>query len=544
MTVNESLNRRRFLRVAGNTAAILSVSSPLRASESPDQNEDSTLERSMRRAGNCCLAWLDPNHDFFPTGGYEVAHDTGRWWDAILRLEAATGFEIPPELEAAMLRNIQRLMGNPDALLMNDPCLELPRNTARINPHNFREALLALSALVKHRQNDWARQTGHRLLGTIDRCFQPDGRFDYTLLKCWGKIPLSTDPCHVQPPGATWFDATANSGRALEAILCFHQASGDPLAMKVARRIARHHLANSVNADGSIRPEIIDPNNVGHNHSYLGTLRGLLQFGLLEEQQQYVDVIAATYLNSLWKHNSSHSGWTPHDLGKIRFPDSAGDPVGEHGSCSDIVQLALWLALHTGQTDLLDDTERLIRARLVPSQIDNTANPRQHGAWGVYGHPFGRGSILDVFAAVIHSLVDVHQHIVTPTDNGGHSVNLHFSVDTPHLTVRDLRTDCGRLQIIPKQPNRLRIRVPAWAPRETISLTASGKSLPLGWDGSYLLVSAKDAKADSPVELSYGLPERETVEVMPVSSREFRLSWRGDEVVACDPQVPIYPALK
>lgn len=542
MDMNKPVNRRNFMRVAGASAAVLGGVSSLRASELPEEDKGCALKQAMHRAGASCLAWLDPKYDLLPTGGYEVAHDTGRWWDAMLRLEAATGFDIPPKLEAAMLRNIQRLMGNPDALLMNDPNLELPRNIARINPHNFREGFLALSALVRYRKNDWARETGRRLLTTMDRCFQPDGRFDYTQLECWGKVPLSTDPCHLQPPGAPWFDATANSGRALEAILCFHEATDDPLAIEVARRIARHHLANSVNADGSMRSEILNSNNVGHNHSYLGTLRGLLQFGLLEQQQEYVDAVAATYDNSLWKQNASHSGWTPHDLGKIRFPDSAGDPVGEHGSCSDVVQLALWLGLQTGRTNLLDDTERLIRARLLPSQIVDEANPRRHGAWGVYGHPFGRGSILDVFAAVIHSLVDVYQHIVTPTADGGYSINLHFSVDTPQLTVRDLRADCGRLQIVPKQPCPLRVRVPAWPPRETVSLVVSGENLPLRWDGSYLLVSAKDVKLGSTIELAYDLPAHETVEVMPVSRREFRLSWQGDDVVACDPKVPIYPA--
>ena len=44
-----------------------------------------------------------------PTGGYEVAHDTGRWWDAMLRLEEAIGFIIPDELEEALLRNLKTL---------------------------------------------------------------------------------------------------------------------------------------------------------------------------------------------------------------------------------------------------------------------------------------------------------------------------------------------------------------------------------------------------------------------------------------------------
>jgi hypothetical protein len=29
---------------------------------------------------------------------------------------------------------------------------------------------------------------------------------------------------------------------------------------------------------------------------------------------------------------------------------------------------------------------------------------------------------------------------------------------------------------------------------------------------------------------------------MPVSKRQFHLSWRGDEVVSCEPAVPIYSA--
>lgn len=31
------------------------------------------------------------------------------------------------------------------------------------------------------------------------------------------------------------------------------------------------------------------------------------------------------------------------------------------------------------------------------------------------------------------------------------------------------------------------------------------------------------------------------MEEMPVSHRKFHLTWRGDEVVACEPKVPIYP---
>jgi len=61
------------------------------------------LREIMNLAGQCLLAWLDSDKDFMPTGGYEVAHDIGRWWDAILRLEDTTGFAIPADLEGMAL---------------------------------------------------------------------------------------------------------------------------------------------------------------------------------------------------------------------------------------------------------------------------------------------------------------------------------------------------------------------------------------------------------------------------------------------------------
>ena len=504
-----------------------------------------SLKEAMNRAGRCHVAWLDPERGMMPTGGYEVAHDVGRWWDAMLRLEAATGFGIPAEVEAAMLRNIQRLMGNPDGLLMNDPGVEWLKEKARINPHNFREGMLALTALVRFRRSDWAREAGHRLLVTIVRCFQPDGRFDYTRLACWGNVPMSSDPCHLQPPGAPWFDGTANSGRALEAIVGFYETTGDPLALDVAERIARHHLAMTVNRDGSARAEIIDPNNVGHNHSYLGTLKGLLLFGLLARQREYVDAVAATYRNSLWRHNITESGWTPHDLGKTRFPNAAGDPVAETASCGDVAQLALWLALRAGQYELLDDVERLVRSRILPEQITehdlaDPANagarlgPRQLGGWGVHGAPYGKGCILDVLAAVLHTLTDVYGRIVERAD-AGLIVHLHFSASRDEAEVVSTRGREARLAVRPKVRENVLIRLPRWAPRDSLRLTVDGEAREPRVVGPFVFVGRDQLREGSEIALQHALPERVTTEAFP-SGRTYRLKWRGDEVVGVSPR--------
>ena len=501
-----------------------------------------TFKQSMELAGRCCLTHLDSDKDYMLTGGYEVAHDTGRWWDAMLRLEAATGFVIPAELEAAMLRNLHTLTDNADDLLMNHP--DIPWLPTCINPHNFREGMLAFNALVRYRGSGWARRAGHRLLETMDRCYRPDGRFDYSKLVCAGKVPLSDDPSHDQSR-SPWFDGTGTSGRSLEAIVWFYEATGDPLALRVAERIAVHHLDHSVNPDGSVRREIIDPQNVGHNHSYLGTLRGLLLYGLLTRRHEYVDAVEATYRNSVWQHNVTESGWSPHDLGKSRFPNEDGDPVAEPASCGDVLQIALWLATRSGQTELWDDVERLMRSRILPAQITSAdvqapcnhgteITPKMLGGWGSSGNPYGKGCIFDILAAVLHTETDVYQNVLTHTPLGL-AVNLHFDYVAPEAQIVVERSRCATVTCRPWVRDNTLLRVPGWAPEESIRLTVDGRDYPLKRIGSYLHVAKDEFSPGSEIVLRYAMPERTTREVMR-SGKEYRLHWKGDEVVGISPR--------
>ena len=499
------------------------------------------LLAAMHRAGECCLAWLDPQHHWLPTGGYEMAHDTGRWWDAMLRLQATTGFTIPPHLEAAMLENIRALTDNPAGLLTNDTRAANAGGIRQVNPHNFRESMLAFSALVRHRSHEWSLRQGKQLTLTTESMLEPDGQMDYVRLAELMQLPLNQDPSMIQrSPAGQWFDATGTTGRALEGFVCFHESTGDPRALDLAARLAETHLRNLARPDGKIPPELLDARNVGHNHSFLGTLRGLLRYGLCTGHREYVDAVARMYRNGLFGTVVSESGWTPHDLGKSRFPNEYGDPLGEHASCADVVQLALWLSLQAGQVDLLDDVERLLRARILPSQIVDPMQPRQHGGWGVYAHPFGRGCILDVFAAVLSVLTEVHQAVVVADADGTVSVNLHFSTEMPLASIQAVRDTRGRTVVRLAQPAALRIRVPAWSPRESVAIRVADQPIAVQWDGAYAVVPSVPGGAT--IALDYELPTRNSVETMPVSRQAYRLVWRGDEVVACEPEAPIYRA--
>ncbi len=501
------------------------------------------LKETLELAGKCCLAWLDPNKDMMPTKGWEVSHDVGRWWDAMLRLEAATGFVIPNEVENVMMKNLQKLLNNKHCLLLNSPEIEWMKDSVWLNVINLREGMLALNALVRYRDSEWARDAGHRMLEAINTHLQSDGLINVAQLSLDLGIRTYRNPDHVPTPmPESLLDTTVTTGRALEAIVWFYEATKDPLALNVAERIAKHSLANTVNTDGTGKENIFSSMiHSGHNHSYLGTLRGLLLYGFLTGYKEYIDAVEATYRKSVFKNNITWSGWTSHCLDKTLFHDKEGDPIGEHASCGDVAQIALWLAIDAGSTDLLDDVERLIRARLLPSQVTDDSNPRQLGGWGTYSDHFGQSDVIfDVLAAVTHSLIDIYQHIITRENNNTLNINMHFDIETPWADVLVTREEKGYISIKPKIEAKLRIRVPGWAKDRELVLKSSGKPIPLSWVGQYLEVEAKDAPVGKIIELQYELPQYKTVEVTKVSGRKFCLTWRGDEVIACEPEVPIY----
>jgi len=115
-----------------------------------------TIRDRLQLAGQALLGIPDPENDLIPTGGAEVAHDLGRWWDAALRLEDANGFEIPPDIEAASLRNLHLLANNPDRLMRNSSVVSWLAKSARINPHNIRESFLTYDQRWRRRGADAA----------------------------------------------------------------------------------------------------------------------------------------------------------------------------------------------------------------------------------------------------------------------------------------------------------------------------------------------------------------------------------------------------
>ena len=535
------------------------------------------MRTSMQLAGENLLRVLDSRQNYLPYRMVDVnsryqgwfqffqpGHNVGRWWDAMLRLEAATGFQISADIEGAMLENMHLYFDNTDNLLLFPlECEWLSSTAARsyLEFHSQREGLLALTALTRYRGSRWAAEKGHGMLETIRRISRADASdWDLERLERYRYIKTHSLPGYRRCSTAS----IQHVGRFIEALVLFHEATGDGVALELADRFARFHLEHTTCADGELNTEY-RPN---HAHSYLGTLRGLLLFGGLTNQRRYIDRIAATYATTVRKL-VRESGYTCHDMDK----ETAGDPA----AAGDAAQIALWLA-HHGYTEFLDDVERIVRSRLIPSQIrqsrllsrqelkrtaDGTSylyyNPvlREYqkapvgsesyqedlhekliGAYGGihYEHHGGKQATTDVTASVLHSLCDIYRNVVSDRQ-GGIAVNFHFDYEDDGIRVTAERGREAKISIVAKIRRTLYIRIPGWVPSGSPSIAVNGKEIPQLMIGGFACVPERHLP--SAIELRYPLPIRTTTE--NIDGVEYEYTWKGDEIIGVYPNTDFFP---
>lgn len=492
---------------------------------------------SMCLAGRNLLGVLSPDHNYLPlwvlsvNPKYEAefqfgwpAHNLGRWLDAMLRLEYATGFKIPHKLESACVKNLRRFFDNPDHICIN------PDPEDYFELHSLREGMLALHALVRYRDDRWAKEKAKKMMETLNRAWQDNGTWDLNVFvnsKRKNHLGRHSDP-------------TGSCGRMIEALMYYYEATGEPLAIDLAQRFATYNLENSTHPDGTINYT----SKPDHTHSYMNTLKGLFLFGKLTGQKEYIDRVSTVYYTSV-KKIISEAGFNAHDLGTDGFAEVA--------SAGDSAQLALWLAL-LGDGKLLDDAERLLRVRLFASQIIDTPplkpvkddnayvhrdlTQRVIGAYGgCHEHPHGgKQAVTDVTSAVLHSVVDLYQHAVL-YENNKLQVNFHVSCETKHAKIESKRDTSATLKITPKKHCPLLIRIPTWVPKESVIGKVGNQPIAISLAGCFAFVP--EERPQGTVEVFYSLPEKITKDTL--RGIEFTYKWRGDDIIGISPNTDFYP---
>lgn len=500
------------------------------------------LKDSLKIAGQNLLNCLCSTRNYLPYWCLDVkrnyraeflfgwpAHNIGRWWDAMLRLENAIGFPIPAYLEASMLKNLYWFFDNTDNLCF------APLGCKDIEPlfelHSLRESLLALNALVRYRNSRWAQKKAHDMLGTIRRITRADGSWDLDKIDYFHRTDKRLER-HLDPTGS--------HGRLIEALVCYYETTGDCLALELADMFARYHWTYTTSPDGKLN--ILS--KADHTHSYLGTLRGLLLFGLITNQNQYVERVATTYGVEV-RRTVKESGFTSHDLGK--------DKNGETTSPGDAAQIALWLG-HCGYPQLLDDAERIIRTRLLPSQITESPGLRpfadddkdEHsnlderiigGFGGGHTEPHaGKKNVTDITAAGVHTLVDVYRHIAIRS-RAGLVVNFHFDYEDENVSIISKRQEEANVTITPKLHENIFIRIPQWAPRNSVRLKVRGRTLLPSMLGGFVYLSKERLPGE--IVVQYALPARTLHET--TDGTDYTFTWRGDEIIGVYPNSDFFP---
>ena len=522
------------------------------------------LKAALDRAGRNLVNALCPDKRFLPywhmtldndyRGAYKFrdrcnSHNVGRWWAALLPLEAATDFEIRADVEAGQLANVARFVDNPAGILLDladHP--EDAHDATKWYIHSFRETMLTLAALARYRHNRRAVALGRRAVQCMDQASQD--------LTAWHFASVS-QPNKINHP-------VYSHGRSIEGLIAFYRATGESSALDLAGRYARYHLEHTVNAGGSLAPD-----HGNHTHSYLNTLRGLLLYGRVTDRPAYIQAVQATYHHAV-QDMISRSGFITHDI----CVDKAQMCVGDPASAGDVAQIALLLWQQTRDGALLDDVERIVRARLLPTQIKcpPPVKPLQPGTGDEYrqlderivgalggatGHTAGQTAVTDITAATLNSLIDIYNHIITCNDREIR-VNLHFTCRNEFASVSSCRAETAQVCVTVFGPRNLALRVPRWTPIDSVRLTVNGAAQPTSRHGDYLCIAGQPAGLT--VQLEYALPERVETESSrcqyfdtserpraPLPQpRTYTFQWRGDEVSAATPvdaYFPFYPSL-
>ena len=511
------------------------------------------LKDSMELGGRHLLGWLDPERDHLPAGSWAITHDLGRWWDAMLRLEAATGFVIPGDLEGASLRNLHWLTDNPDGLLWVPRGLDWQK--MKFEFHSFREGILTFAALAHFRGSAWARQAGRRYLESIDRALRPDGSWDVNAFAYIDEYRRgdNLEPGHT-PENETRFQLTVSHGRCIEALIWYHRWTGDPLAMDLADRLAAFHLSYATNEEGTIPGHLAAADSAqGDRQSYLYTLCGLLLYGVTTGQAEYVDAVVRTYGNGV-PRIVNECGWVAHDLGRLVFPDQTGNPLANTESTGAAARLALWMAMHHDAA-CYDDVERLVRARLFPGQTteadlrhlpEEARDTKAIGGWGGNDYPHaGKGCNPSGTAEIVHTLSAIYENVAT-CDERGLSVNLHFDYEDESVRVAVERDDSARVTVVPRVREDIRLRLPGWAPAGSVRISVDGEPVAVRRVGAYACLTREQVRAGGEIVLTHDLPVRRTRETMP-AGETYEFAWKGDEITGVHPNeqpLPFYPTLK
>lgn len=536
------------------------------------------LEERAKLAIHAAVGLADENYGFVPFfsgnlienpacmqhGDWDYGSTHGRLIDALILARNMSGSETGLDIEARYRENFLSFF--------EDDGLSYRRRHPRghwdetANLIDQRAVLLALTTWFMSSKDDKIKQVADAHVAALKRIaikekdiwYYPASEFTRN---GWpsdnaAKLRLAPDPASF-------------SGRLIMPLLKYHEMNGNLDALELCHYFANLMIDRSgvFNEDGSFNTALAYRS--GHFHTRLGTLDGLARFALFTGDHSLSAFVRKSYDWALKQCTSF--GWTPGDMQEQKY---------EHETCSlvDLISTGISLA-RAGYTQYWGVVERFIRNHLTESQLldlnwvqsaDNAAGDeagwkthyrvgeRLLGAFAGYSAPndfacdvnYGRGHINDVQACCIGSgtrgLFLGWKNIVAE-HNGVVSVNLLLNRGSRWLDIMSHLPYEGRLELhIKENIQTLCVRIPKWAGYSKVEAVREhgGKvSVLQGSDPSvwmkpeYFTIS--HVKEGEKITLSFPMVEQTTTEY--AVGQEFRVTWRGDDVVHISPEGQYHP---
>lgn len=459
------------------------------------------------------------------------AHVPGRHLNALLNAEDVSGRRIPDTVIEHHRRAAQLSYSGPFPLPMNrrDMSCASPNTFC---PHNVREGFHALYALVRFRDDAWAGETAEESIRCILDLWDPDTGWDITTVEAAGVEWLTT------------LTFVLGLGRALGPLVKYYRVTRSVNAMRLIHLLRAKLTAEYYTLDGRFDSELFGT----HSHSITCCLSSLAQLAELLNDARLLQHVKAFHDNGLGRMRDA-IGWS---CESTQQPEHRQSDHGEANNTGDILETALILG-RFGYATCYADAERILRAHLLPSQLRDVSfmaepdNPegldclrnmadRHRGAWGFpapYGHlsiKDGRGCIsfnMDIVGGATASLCEALRHIVT-RDAFGCSINLLFDYESDDISVKSPYTH-DELSISLRAPSAVSIRIPDWADKEAITVSANAGDH--YYDAGRLVLPACPAAEE--IRISIPLTES-TLTLNRNHLQPIRVRLKGDQVTAMD----------
>ena len=471
--------------------------------------------------------WPEPGLKF--NYCHSEAHVPGRHLNALLSAEGVAGIT----LDETAVENHRRA-----AFLSYSGPVALPLNRQEIGdeplnfcPHNLREGMHALYALVRYRADDKAREMAEQNIAAMFDLWDPGRGWDVTRLEKLGLNYQDVDGFIL------------GEARLLGPLVKYYRATGYAPALELALVLKDKAPGEFYLEDGGYSKERFITH---HAHSITCVLSSLAQLADLLDDDGLLARVKAFYDNGLWEMRNE-IGWSA---------EVVGQEDSDHGECNntgDILETALILG-RAGFWQYYEDAERILRCHLLPAQLRDVSfikdppNPdgedglrnladRHLGAFGFpapYGHKSvgkGRRNLsfnMDIVGGTVGSLCEALREVVT-SDHTGHRVNMLFDCCTDAVEVESPYTH-DSLSVRLSKPGPLFVRIPSWVRQEDVRI--EGSNCVRQETDNYLLLA--DVPVGKPISFHFPLKEQQITLSDRVHIQPIRVRLRGDSVVAME----------